>query len=393
MQKKILSNEKHRIKILHIMSPGSGNFGGIESFLYQYYKFIDHNVIEFDFIFCGNNTMISRMHDLVLKNCNMYELNILESDNNSLSNWMILFKNIRNIINKNNYDIIEVHTGYPIIQTICSLAISKYKAVKIAHTHSVSMEKVKSIRQKLVTKICGSLINHRYDYLFACSISAGEVLYGKRAINGNKFYKINNAIEAEKFRYNATDREKIRKNYFLNSDTTVIGHVARLSEEKNQLFLIDIFQEYIKINNNSVLWIIGEGPARSKIENKIKQLKLEKKIILFGERHNIPELLQAMDVFVITSFSEGLCISAIESQAAGLPTIVSSGVPDECNVTMLFGKISLSEPAIIWAETINNLFYKREDTFQWVKKAGYDINDAANKLQKLYLKCVLDKIG
>ena len=142
-----------------------------------------------------------------------------------------------------------------------------------------------------------------------------------------------------------------------------------------------------------MLWIIGEGPARSKIENKIKQLKLEKKIILFGERHNIPELLQAMDVFVITSFSEGLCISAIESQAAGLPTIVSSGVPDECNVTMLFGKISLSEPAIIWAETINNLFYKREDTFQWVKKAGYDINDAANKLQKLYLKCVLDKIG
>lgn len=186
---------------------------------------------------------------------------------------------------------------------------------------------------------------------------------------------------------------KLEKNYFLNSDTTVIGHVARLSEEKNQLFLIDIFQEYIKINNNSVLWIIGEGPARSKIENKIKQLKLEKKIILFGERHNIPELLQAMDVFVITSFSEGLCISAIESQAAGLPTIVSSGVPDECNVTMLFGKISLSEPAIIWAETINNLFYKREDTFQWVKEAGYDINDAANKLQKLYLKCVLDKIG
>ena len=85
--------------------------------------------------------MISRMHDLVLKNCIMYELNILESDNNSLSNWMILFKNIRNIINKNNYDIIEVHTGSPIIQTICSLAISKYKAVKIAHTHSVSMEK------------------------------------------------------------------------------------------------------------------------------------------------------------------------------------------------------------------------------------------------------------
>ena len=72
---------------------------------------------------------------------------------------------------------------------------------------------------------------------------------------------------------------------------------------------------------------------------------------------------------------------------------MSSGVPDECNVTMLFGKISLSEPAIIWAETINNLFYKREDTFQWVKEAGYDINDAANKLQKLYLICVLDKIG
>ena len=47
-----------------------------------------------------------------------------------------------------------------------------------------------------------------------------------------------------------------------------------------------------------------------------------------------------------------------ESQAAGLPTIVSSGVPDECNVTMLFGKISLSEPAIIWAETINTYFIK-----------------------------------
>lgn len=393
MQKKIVSNKNYRIKILHIMSPGSGNFGGIESFLYQYYKYIDQNAIEFDFVFCRNNTMVSRMQDVVLKNCNMYELSILESGNNSLSNWIELYKNIREIINRNCYDIIEVHTGSPIIQTICSLAISKYNAVKIAHSHSVSMENKKSALLQIIIKSCSLIINYRYDYLFACSIVAGEVLYGKRAVNRNKFYKINNAIEAEEFRYSLVVRERIREKYFLDSDITVIGHVARLSEEKNQLFLIDIFQEYIKINNNSILWIVGEGPMRSKIESKIKQLKLEKKIILFGEKHNIPELLQAMDVFVVPSFSEGLCISAIESQAAGLPTIVSSGVPDECNITKLFRKISLNEPATIWAEMINSIDDNREDTYPLVKEAGYDIKEAAYKLQNLYLKSVFDKIG
>lgn len=393
MQKKILSNGKHRIKVLHIMSPGSGNFGGIESFLYQYYKYIEQNAIEFDFAFCGKNTMSMRMHDEVLKNCKMYELNVLGSNHNSLSNWIKLYKNIEKIITKNSYDVAEIHTGSPIIQTICAMAISGRVAVKIAHTHSVSMEKKKNAALQMLVKICRLIINSRYDYLFACSTEAGKVLYGKPAVNGNKFFKINNAIEAENFRYNSANRERIRESYAINPDTIVVGHVARLSEEKNQLFLIDIIQEYVKINDNAVLWMVGEGPMRGEIENKIKRLKLDKKVVLFGEHRNVPELLQAMDIFVIPSFCEGLCISAIESQAAGLPTVVSSGVPEECNITPLFKKVSLSKPAAVWAEKIDSLYGNRVDTYQSVKEAGYDIKEAAEKLQNLYIKYVVDKKG
>lgn len=371
------------IRILHIMSPGSGNFGGIEAYLYQYYKYLDHDKISFDFAFLGKNTMSGCINDPLFHDSKMIELNILDSQNNRIRQWVNLYFAVRKLVEDKTYNIVEVHTGSPFIQTVCAFAVGR-NIKKIAHSHSASMENKNKFLRDLIVIVCKKIICNEYDYLFACSDVAGMSLFGKNVLTNNKFCKIPNAIEASEYKYNIDERKCIREKYNLEKNTVLIGHVARLSEEKNQLFLIDVFNEYLKINPNSKLWIVGEGPMRETIELKIKKMNLKEKIVLLGERKDVPKLLQAMDVFLVPSFCEGLCISAIESQAAGVPTIVSDGVPEECKITSLFTRISLSKSCFEWASLIKESIREKEDTFDEIIRSGYDIHNNVQLLQNKY---------
>ena len=376
------------IRMLHVISPGSGNFGGIEAFLCGYYQFIDRSSIHFDFSFCGKNTMKLKMNDDIFKESEFTEYNVLKHNNNPVHSWIELIKALRTQVKTGKYDIVEIHSASPLIEAMCGIALYGISIKKIAHSHALA-EPESNIIKRLIGHICKKIIQHSYDRFFSCSVEAASV-FGEKIVSSKKYNVIKNAVQSDKFAYNESIRERVRDVNHIISDEIVIGTVARLSREKNQSFLIDVFVEFHNKQKKSKLWIVGGGDLREDLELYANKVEMGNDVVFFGERNDVNELLQGMDAFLITSFREGLCISAIESQAAGLPTFVSSGVPDECNITKEFHKLSLSQSASEWAEYIHSVLegHLREYNGNEVINNGYDLRTAMKELESLYCSVI-----
>ena len=158
---------------------------------------------------------------------------------------------------------------------------------------------------------------------------------------------------------------------------------------KNHSFLIEIFKKINDRNEDSVLLLIGDGELRLSIEKKVKDFLLTDNVIFAGVRSDIPELLQAIDVFVFPSLFEGLPVTLIEAQASGLYCIVSDSITKEVKITDSIEFISLDHSLNHWTNRILNYRYvsNREDYCKKVKENGYDINTVATWLQDFYLNC------
>ena len=375
-------------RILHIVSADSGLFGGIESYLCNYYECMDQSKIVFDFSFWGLNSLIMKMKEPIFDHSvfTEYKALLLHTNNaHKHGKWLWLFRSVRKHVRSTPFDIVEVHNGSVFGQAICGAALlGTGVPMKILHTHSVHVAPT-SWKKRIPWFVCSRFIRRVFDYYFSCSLLAAS-LFGDRIINSKRFRLIHNAIPLQKFRYNSTMRDQVRAQLNIRQDDVVIGHVARLSKDKNQLFLLDIFELFCKTVPNASLWIVGEGECRRELEQRIKELALDDRVKLWHERNDVPDLLQAMDAFVITSPLEGLCISTIESQAAGLPTLASTGVPKECEITPLLNRIDLSEGAAVWAKKLEEMLmgFERKDIYELIKDSVFNIVPQANKLQRFY---------
>ena len=156
---------------------------------------------------------------------------------------------------------------------------------------------------------------------------------------------------------------------------------------KNHMFLIDVLQEILKTEPNAVLMFAGEGPAEQDVRKHAMELGIEDKVLFLGMRTDIPDVLQAMDVFTLASLWEGLPVTGIEAQAAGLYCVVSDGVTDEMNAIDMVQYIPLSEPKRVWADALLSAAQKkRHDTYEKIKSSGYDIHTTAPWLQNFYIQ-------
>ena len=194
-----------------------------------------------------------------------------------------------------------------------------------------------------------------------------------------------NAIDAEAFRVNHENREQYRQKFGFDHNITVLGTVANFSAVKNPKGLLDIFVAIHKINPNTRLLWVGEGQCRAEIEKRIKEEQLESKVKLLGARKDVAYVLQAMDAFLLPSFHEGLPVSVIEAQAAGLKCFISDCVTDEADITERCDFLPLHQENV-WAEKILNTDLAKIDTSQMIKTAGYDITTTSKWLEEFYVK-------
>lgn len=352
------------------------NRGGIESFLMNVYRNINREEIQFDFLIQSETK--GAFDDEIMKlGGKLYHIPYL-TDCGYYRYCDYLY---RFFIQHSDYKIVHSHMN-SVSGPILKMARKAGIEGRIAHAHIGKLEG--NFKQRLVRRILQFSIPNDATYLLGCSELAARCIFGKKA---HKAIIIHNAIDLEKFVYREALRNQMRKSMQIENKF-VIGHIGRFVEQKNHTFLIDIFYELQKIKEECILLLIGDGILVEAIKKKVDSLGINEKVLFLGVRSDISELMQAMDVFLFPSLFEGLPVTLIEAQAAGLRSFVSDQISDEVCITNNIQMLSLDQPAKMWAEQLNNCNYNRMDTSDFVKKAGYDIIKSTNELVHLYYNSI-----
>jgi glycosyltransferase involved in cell wall biosynthesis len=358
------------MKVLHIANMNI--ISGVASFLMNYYRYIDREKIQFDFL-----------SFILLENNYAEEIRQLGGNvYNAPSYKKNFFKHINfvsDVIVNGNYDIIHCHQ---FLLSVISLSIAKKNGIKTRIIHSHNNFISSKIKRLLVYLFKNFWSLFATDF-FACSEDAANFLFGKKC----KYKIFNNAIEPERFIFDNTIRSRIRNYLGLAENAFVIGYVARFVKEKNHLYLIDVFKNILQQKINAYLLLVGTGVLQDEVKKYADDLNISKNVLFHGITEKVHELYSVMDVFVFPSLFEGLGIVGIEAQCAGLPVIASLNIPKTMQITPLVCWLDLKSGAEKWAEKALEYlpFRERADMTDLISQNGYNIKIECKKLEAEYL--------
>ncbi len=365
--------EEQPIRVAQIMGKWLG--GGVESVVMNYYRHINREKIQFDFI-CDNDST-----------------DIPYEEIEKLGGKVILIppyqkiikyhKELKKVLKDGKYKIVHSHIN---TLSVFSLFAAKCAGVpvRIAHSHSTTNKKEK--KKNLLKQVLRPFSKiFATDYM-CCSELAGRWLFGNKEYDKGNVYLLNNAIDLDQFKYNEQIRKEKRKELNIEDSTLVIGHVGRFVEQKNHRFLIDVFHEVHKQKENSILLLAGQGPLMDEIKEKVKTLGIEDNVRFLGQRNDVNELYQAMDVFCLPSLYEGLPVVGVEAQASGLLCFFSDDMTKETKALESTEFMPLSQSTEKWADRILKSIdtFKRKDTEKEISDNGFDIKKEASKMEKYY---------
>tara|TARA_R110002049_G_scaffold275301_1_gene453331 strand:+ start:12225 stop:13343 length:1119 start_codon:yes stop_codon:yes gene_type:complete len=363
--------------------------GGAESMIMNYYRHIDRTKVQFDFL------------------VHKQEKGAFDDEIESLGGQIYRIKSINPFFPKQYYkelrQFFKTHSGhYKIIHshlnTFSSFPLKIAKEfnipVRIAHAHTSSQKiSIKDFLNRKNAKEALKILVKMYlktniltytTHCFSCGDKAGKSMFGKHS----NFKIINNAIDTSCFMYNKTTELEYRDQLNLK-DKLIIGHIGNFTEPKNHNFILEVFNEFIKINKQeAVLLLVGDGPLKTQIEEKSKRLNIQDRTLFLGSRSDVANLCQIMDFFIFPSIYEGLPVTLIEAQAAGIKILASDTITKEVQITNDIKFLSINNvSAKSWAKAILSLYpYVKKNNFNMIQKSGYDIKSNAHVLQEFYQK-------
>lgn len=340
--------------------------GGAETFLMKVYRCIDRTKYQMDF--CVSKTTKGYYDDEIKEMGGKIYIVPQKSKNPFKS-----FFTIKNIVKQNKYTSV-LRTSQQSLATLDLLAARCGGAKKLIYRSSNANITGGSIKR---------LLNRAFSFLpkivpnvkIAPSTEAAEFVFGKNSIKKGKVTILRNGLDYCKFEFNTEIRNKLRKKLALD-DKIIFGHIGRFNVQKNHLFLLDIFNEIYKQNDNARLVIIGEGELEQDIRQKIDNLQLNDCVKILGPQGNINEYLMAFDMLIFPSFFEGMPNVIIEAEASGLKAVLSDTITREANITPLLTYVSLDKSAKEWANIIlTQINYKRCSYKKEFSEKGYIMQD------------------
>lgn len=343
--------------------------GGVESVIMNYYRSIDRSQVQFDFLVDSDSTLVPR-DEIETLGGRVFEIPPYQHIAEYQMGLGRLFE----------------QEGWPIVHShINALSVFPLRAakragipVRIAHSHSTSGRG--ELAKNALKAVLKTQANRYPTHRLACSRLAGDWLFGK----GADYTIMRNAVDLSVFSPNSEDRARERELLGVADGQLLVGHIGRFMEQKNHIFLLEIFKELLELRPGSVLALVGDGPLLNCIHEKACELGLDGSVLFLGTRVDVPSLYRAFDVFCLPSLYEGLPMVGIECQAAQTPILASDTVTAEAAATSLMEFESLDNDPGVWARKLLRMVGKHPSGCDLELIRDYDISSAASKLLIFY---------
>lgn len=344
--------------------------GGVEAVVMNYYRHINRGKVQFDFLVDSDSTLVPR-DEIESLGGRVFEIPPYQHVAEYQRELQRLFK-------QEGWKIVHSHIN---ALSVFPLRAAKKAGVpvRIAHSHSTSGrgEYAKNALKAVLKTQSNRYPTHR----FACSKFAGEWLFG----SSSQFVVMRNAVDLSVFAPDDEDRLRTRRSLGVADGQLLIGHIGRFTEQKNHSYLLNIFDQVLKIRNDAVLVLVGSGPLVEQIKDQADCLGISHSVRFLGTRSDAASLYRAFDVFCLPSLYEGLPMVGVECQASHTPILASDTVTSETAVTSMMQFESLSSSCIKWAERLIEL---STEVFAPGDDAGlqvFEINAAARVLLDCYM--------
>lgn len=271
------------------------------------------------------------------------------------------------------------------------LYLAKKSGIKVRISESLSMASKTEWKKSLLKHVLKHFSHWFCNYYVACGKDCGAFQFGEKAVEEGKVEIFKTCIDARANTFDDRLREETR-NKFGWEQKVVYGFIGRFAEQKNPLFLIEIFEEIKRRKDNAQFVIIGAGSLEEQMLHLIGKYGLKESVSWLGRREDIKQFYNAFDAFILPSRYEGLPVVGLESQAAGLPVFFSDAITEEASVCDLGHFISLKKGADEWAEIIiketdKNIPIRRGHEDDLIQN-GYDAVAETERLTNYWFKAV-----
>ena len=350
---------------------------GEETFIMNVFRTIDRSKIIFDFLVTQDREgdYDKEIHYL---GGTVRQLKLVTSGGpfKRIKNYFVLKKCLKPL--HEEYTTFHIHTQHAMDAMLDAMAAKRagFKSL-IVHSHSTS-----TLYHVKVHYACRKILNYMPIVRLACSDKAGKWLFGEHG----KYEIVNNGIVVENFLYNPVMREKIRNKEGWG-DRIVIGHVGNFSYPKNHSFLLDIFYNFLKIQPEAILVMVGKGDLMDKMKEKAIKLGINKSVRFLGSREDVNELYSAFDALLFPSHYEGLPVTLVEAQASDLPCLISDAITTEIDISPNLCRLNLQNSPEEWSCKLDKMIRKKErkDRSAEIGRSGFDIRLTADRLTEIYI--------
>ena len=356
-----------------------GHSGGIDKYLLNFLENVNSANVRVDFL----TNEIDGELEAYLKR---YGSSIFAIAN--LRHPYAQYRQVREILDKGNYDIVYLNISTA-IDCIAAWAARRKKVPRILlHSHSSGNDCESTVKRRIfntIHYICRLFLYRAGTEYYGCSEKAGLWMFPEKIVRSKDFHTIFNAVNLEKFAYDPSVREEVRKELKLENKF-VVGHAGNFVYQKNHYFLIDVFEALKKSCPQAVLVLAGTGERFETVKKILHEKELEDSVRLLGFRSDMERLMQGMDFFLLPSYFEGLPTVAVEAQASGLPCLMSDTITREAKITENCWFLSLKDHPDKWSDFVLEHRNGDREKISWVGNKEQYSMEKLKKQQRMLLE-------
>lgn len=230
---------------------------------------------------------------------------------------------VAGIMKELSIDIIHAHlTENTLLGIVAARRVGVPRVCATVHSTIIALQRGRWSPRGWLLRTAIDKMFSQADRIIAVSEEVAQVMRLYTSVPWERILTIPNGVEPNRFRLRE-DRCTLRRMLQLPTDRLVAVTVGRLTRGKGYRYLEDALA-LIPAEHRPLMLIVGDGPDRNELESRAKAMGLEQEIRFLGNRRDVPALLAAVDLFVLSSLWEGLPLALLEAMAAGLPAVVTS---------------------------------------------------------------------